>query len=122
MSVVVSRGTGGDMLVCKGAVEELLKVSSRTEDAGRAVPLDARTRLRVEQLARRLNARGLRVIAVAYRTFGPRDPAYTVEDEKDLVLAGLVGFLGPPKEAAAPALRALRADRVAGEAVTGAGG
>ncbi len=120
MSVVVARADAAEhTLICKGAVEELLKVSSRVEEGGRLVPLAAESRRRAEKLARRLNMEGLRVIAVGSRVFGAQRTAYGVADESDLVLAGFIAFLDPPKQTAAPAIRALREHGVAVKVITG---
>jgi Mg2+-importing ATPase len=120
MSVVVARADAAEhTLICKGAVEELLKVSSHVEDGGRLVPLDAERRRRAETLARRLNMEGLRVIAVGSRVFGAQRTSYGVPDESDLVLAGFIAFLDPPKQTAAPAIRALREHGVAVKIITG---
>ena len=48
-----------------------------------------------------------------------RTAPYTVADESDLMLAGFIGFLDPPKETAAPALKALAAQGVAVKILTG---
>jgi Mg2+-importing ATPase len=42
-----------------------------------------------------------------------------VADESDLILAGFIGFLDPPKESAAPALRALATQGVSVKILTG---
>jgi P-type Mg2+ transporter len=61
---------------------------------------------------------GFRVLALAYRDFEPRE-TYSKEDESDLVLAGYVAFLDPPKETARPAVEALRCHGVAVKILTG---
>ncbi|HEU4786045.1 MAG TPA: magnesium-translocating P-type ATPase, partial [Gemmatimonadaceae bacterium] len=59
------------------------------------------------ELVAELNEDGFRVVAVAFRNFDKRHGPYTVADESALTLAGFIGFLDPPKETAAPALKAL---------------
>src|SRR5262249_24959135 len=65
-----------------------------------------------------LSGDGFRVLALAYRDFEPRE-TYSKEDESDLVLAGYVAFLDPPKETARPAVEALRCHGVAMKILTG---
>ncbi len=122
MSVVVERGKEVHELICKGAVEEILAVSTQIRDEDRIVPLDPETRETALEVVQELNEDGLRVVAVAYREFPPRSGAYTVADEGDLILAGFMAFLDPPKETAAPALRALRQYGVAVKILTGDNG
>jgi Mg2+-importing ATPase len=119
MSVVVERGKEVHELICKGAVEEILAVSTSVRDEDRVIPLDAETRETALEVVQELNEDGLRVVAVAYREFTPRSGAFTVADESDLVLAGFMAFLDPPKETAAPALRALKGHGVTVKILTG---
>ncbi|MGH7655377.1 MAG: magnesium-translocating P-type ATPase [Gemmatimonadaceae bacterium] len=122
MSVVVERGKEVHELICKGAVEEILAVSTQLRDEDRIVPLDPETRETALEVVQELNEDGLRVVAVAYREFPPRTGAYTVADEGDLILAGFMAFLDPPKDSAAPALKALKAHGVAVKILTGDNG
>jgi Mg2+-importing ATPase len=119
MSVVVERGKEVHELICKGAVEEILAVSSWLRDEDRIVPLDDETRATALEVVHELNEDGMRVVAVAYREFTPRTGAFTVADESDLVLAGFMAFLDPPKETAAPALLALKGHGVTVKILTG---
>ncbi len=119
MSVVVERGKEVHELICKGAVEEILGVSTHIRDEDRIVPLDDETRETALEVVQELNEDGLRVIAIAYREFPPRTEAFTVADEGELILAGFMAFLDPPKDSAAPALRALKEAGVAVKILTG---
>lgn len=123
MSVVVAERGRQHTLICKGALEETLAVCShvRVADAqgSRDEPLDAGRLAQVRAVARELAAQGLRVVAVATKALPPRDAPCGVADETGLVLAGHVAFLDPPKDSAAPALRALAGHGVAVKVLTG---
>lgn len=122
MSVVVTEdGAGEHLLVCKGALEEILSACDVVERGGAVLPLDDGLRARIHAVAAALNAEGLRVVAVASRRFGgaARKPAYGVADEAGLTLLGHVAFLDPPKASTAPALRALAGHGVAVKVLTG---
>ena len=123
MSVVVSRRDERHELICKGALEEVLAVCTkvRAADAGDAedLPLDAAMLERVQRVTRELAEAGLRVVAVAMKALPPDQTVYGVADEADLVLIGHIAFLDPPKESAAPALRALAAHGVRVKVLTG---
>jgi Mg2+-importing ATPase len=77
------------------------------------VPLDAALLARTQAVTAGLSAEGLRVVAVAVKTLPPGQTTYSVTDEAGLTLIGYIAFLDPPKESAAPALRALAAHGVA---------
>lgn len=121
MSVVVrDRQTGMDLLICKGAVEEVLSCCALVLDGENEAPLTESVRAKVGRLKDELSEDGLRVIAVAVtpelnHSGGP----YGVSDEKDLTLVGLVAFLDPPKDSAAPALAALGSLGVMVKVITG---
>src|SRR5581483_5598625 len=123
MSVVVRDGGNRNLLICKGAIEELLPLCTAADENGAqpegVVAINDAERLEVRCLPRRLNDDGLRALAVAYRWFPPQDRTYTVADEKDLVLAGYVAFLDPPKESARAAIAALGEYGVAVKIITG---
>jgi len=119
MSVVVDHEHTHHQLICKGAVEEMLTVSRFARDEGRVVPLDDEHVRDARELVAEMNEDGFRVVAVAYREFPTRAAPYTVADETELILAGFIGFLDPPKESAGPALAALRAHGVAVKILTG---
>ena len=113
MSVVVDHEHRDHQLICKGAVEEILSVCRYVRDepqlgqGERIVELKDERREDAKELVAEMNEDGFRVVAVAYREFPVDHGPYTIADERDLILAGFVGFLDPPKETAAPALRAL---------------
>ncbi len=127
MSVVVAHGVAGaddpHLLICKGALEEVLAVCTHARiDAGHGaqdLPLAADLLARVQQVAHGLNEEGLRVVAVAMKTLPPAQTAYAVADESDLTLIGHVAFLDPPKDSSAPALAALAAHGIQVKVLTG---
>ncbi len=123
MSVVVRDGDGKNLMVCKGAIEEMLPLCVSADNngvvAGGVVPFTTEMRKEVRRVTRKLNQEGLRALAVAYRWLPPEDRTYTVDDEKEFVLAGYVAFLDPPKETARQAIAALREYGVGVKIITG---
>ncbi|MBB4864201.1 Mg2+-importing ATPase [Pseudomonas nitritireducens] len=119
MSVVVSERDDLHLLICKGALEEVLAVCTSVETAAGVEPLTGARLQRIRAVADELNQEGLRVVAVATRELPPERDAYGVADETGLCLAGYIAFLDPPKETTAPALRALAASGVAVKVLTG---
>jgi Mg2+-importing ATPase len=120
MSVVVHEVfKGRDLLICKGAVEELLTVCTEARVGGQAIPLTDAVRDKLLQLRTNLNEDGLRVIAVAVKqVWSQPNKQYGVADEDGLTLIGFIAFL-EPKESAAPALAALARHGVAVKILTG---
>ncbi len=107
MSVVVEDRSGKRQLITKGAVEEILAISSYIELQGEVLPIDEDTRRQALEVYEQHNREGLRIIAVAQKNEVPDSSVFSVEDESDMVLIGFVGFLDPPKESAERAIRAL---------------
>ena len=125
MSVIVETvlptGEEQQILICKGAVEEIMRLSTHVEINREVLGVlpehDEHRKRRVQEL----NSEGFRVIAVAYRLFpGTNDePHYTVQDESDLTLLGYMAFLDPPKATAPEALSKLNEHSVAVKILTG---
>ena len=117
MSVVVSNGK--TQMITKGAVEEMLSVSSFTEYEGKVVPLTDEIKNYILQKVDDLNEDGMRVIAVAQKTNPSPVGAFSVADESDMVLMGYLAFLDPPKESTAAAIKTLKEHGVNVKILTG---
>ncbi|EKS7203881.1 magnesium-translocating P-type ATPase [Enterobacter asburiae] len=119
MSVVVSEQTDVHQLICKGALQEILNVSTQVRYNGDIVPLDDTMLRRIKRVTDNLNRQGLRVVAVASKFLPAREGDYQRIDESDLILEGYIAFLDPPKETTAPALKALKASGITVKILTG---
>lgn len=119
MSVVLTDKSGKRQLITKGAVEEIIAISSFVEINGRVLPMDEENRRIALATYEKHNADGLRMIAVAQKNEVPGSGAFGVADERDMVLIGFVGFLDPPKESAKAAIATLREHGVRTVVLTG---
>ncbi len=119
MSVVVAEHDEHHLLICKGAVEEILAACVRVRHGETFEPLNAELLERIRAVTADLNEEGLRVVAVAAKEMPPTQDTYGVADESGLTLIGYVAFLDPPKESTAPALTALAEHGVAVKVLTG---
>lgn len=119
MSVIVKKGQASNLLICKGAVEELLGVCNYYRQDEQILPLESSHKEEAYKVVKELNSEGFRVIAVAYREVAQAHAAYEPIDESDLVLSGYIAFLDPPKESAGPAISALRDYGVTVKILTG---
>ncbi|GJI97060.1 magnesium-translocating P-type ATPase [Duganella caerulea] len=119
MSVVVERSDGTRVLICKGAVEEVLSVCTRAETGAGVISLQDHHGVALDRVVNELNEDGFRVIAVACRELAAGDTVIDNSAEADLLLVGYIAFLDPPKDSAAEALRALSHYGVAVKVLTG---
>ena len=110
LSVVVSDGTK-KQLITKGAVEEILDICTMADDNGTVVSLTSSLKENIKKISKKLNMDGLRVIAVCQKNNIPDLHHFTVEDEKNMVLLGFIGFLDPPKETAKSSIEKLNKAR-----------
>lgn len=119
LSVVVQDETGKTQMVTKGAVEEMLTISSFVEFKGEVVPLNEELKQMIETKVKELNESGMRVLAVSQKTNPSPIGEFSVSDENDMVLMGYLAFLDPPKESAKTAIQALKVHGVNIKVLTG---
>ncbi len=120
LSTVVQDKNGKTQMVTKGAIEEMLAVSSFAEVGdGNVVPLEDSVRERILKTVNDLNDKGFRVLGLSQKTNPSPVGEFGVDDEKDMVLIGYLGFLDPPKESVPEAIRALKDHGVNTKILTG---
>lgn len=107
MSVVVEDLKGKRQIITKGAVEEMLGVCSFAEFDGEVHPLTETMRTKALRFVDDMNAQGMRVLALAQKSFLSKENNFCIDDEKDMVLIGYLAFLDPPKESAVQAIKQL---------------
>jgi len=100
MSVICATPQG-HMLYCKGAPESVLPLCSAMLLQGKILPLDEASRTKLLSAHEDMTERGLRVIALAYRSL----PQHAAEPETELIFAGLIGLVDPPREGVPEAVR-----------------
>ena len=106
LSVIVSDSTK-KQLITKGAVEEILDICSMVDYKGTVAPISKQIKDKILQISKNLNKDGLRVIAVCQKNDIENVNNFGVEDEKNMILLGFIGFLDPPKESAKSAIEKL---------------
>ncbi len=105
MSVVVEDKQGKRQIITKGAVEEMLEICSYAEFDGIVHPFSSDLKQKAQKISIQMNKQGMRVLAVAQKSFLNKECDFKEEDEKDMVLIGYLAFLDPPKQSAANAIR-----------------
>ncbi|PWJ84351.1 Mg2+-importing ATPase [Mesorhizobium loti] len=118
LSVVVRTKDADDLLITKGAVQNVLEICSFVRTAKGLEPLDETHRAAIDEKFRRWSADGYRVLGVAIRRFESRN-AFGRKDEIDLAFAGFLLFLDPPKEGVRETLAALAHRGIAVKVISG---
>ncbi|KAM0273919.1 hypothetical protein ACHAQH_008123 [Verticillium albo-atrum] len=122
-SAAIIRGfTKVQMLICKGAFDEVLGLCTRVRRGILDEPIDAATRSALIAEASRLAETGYRVLLVATRQI----PNFVADDEDSfediesgMTLEGMLTFLDPVKEDAAESVARLQASDVEVKILTG---
>lgn len=118
LSVVVHHNGAEDLLITKGAVQNVLEVCSFVRTANGLDPLGDTHRAAIDEKFRRWSADGYRVLGMAIRRFERRG-AFSRKDETDLAFAGFLLFLDPPKQGIKEALSALAHRGIAVKVISG---
>lgn len=107
MSVVIEDKQGKRQIITKGAVEEMIEICSYAEFNKTVQPFTDELKQKAKYISEQMNRQGMRVLAVAHKSYLDKDCNFSVKDEKDMVLIGFLAFLDPPKQSAANAIRQL---------------
>ncbi len=118
LSVIVTDGTK-KQLITKGAVEEILNICTMVDYQGTISPITKQIIDNIKQISNNLNKDGMRVIAVCQKNDIVDVENFSIEDEKNMVLLGFIGFLDPPKESAKVAIEKLNASGIRVMVLTG---
>lgn len=119
MSVVVENQAGQHLLICKGAVEEVLAAAKHIILDGQVESIVKLSAGQRRKIVEELSADGFRLIAVAIKELPLAKQAYAISDENDLTLLGFLAFLDPAKESAAAAIKELERYGVKIKVLTG---
>lgn len=124
MSVVVANDDGVPVTYTKGAPEVVLAKCVAERRDGSIVPLTDGGRSRIMASNSEMAGRALRVLALAYREIAEPPESRRAESdyariEEDLVFAGLVGMIDPPRDEAKEAVLRCRAAGITPVMITG---
>lgn len=102
MSVILQQRNGKHLLICKGAVEEILRLCTHAFVPGEdkqlhietdlVIAMDKKLSGTILQTSKRLQGEGLKVLVVAIREFDDKALPYSAEDEKEMILTGFICF------------------------------
>lgn len=126
------RKSNKNVLICKGAVEEMLNCCTQiylgdddsnndlfipNENDVFELTLDIRQRLKV--FCEEQSSEGLRVLAVAYKKLNSFSENFDASCENKMTFVGFLAFLDPPKESTSKAIKDLMANNVKVKVLTG---
>ena len=106
LSVIVNDGTK-TQLITKGAVEEILNICTMVDYKGQVSPISKEIKENIRKISKSLNEDGLRVVAVCQKNDVNNIENFSIDNEKDMILLGFIGFLDPPKESAKESIEKL---------------
>ncbi|MBD7914361.1 magnesium-translocating P-type ATPase [Clostridium sp. Sa3CUN1] len=107
MSVVVKSKDGKTQLITKGAIEEMLEVSTHVEYYGEIRIITKEIKNEILDRVSKYNNQGMRILGISQKNNPSRINELSVKDENDMVLMGFLAFLDPPKESTASAINIL---------------
>ena len=116
---VVMKTDEHQLMITKGAVEEMATICKYVEIDGEILELTPEIRQQLQTVNEKMNRQGMRVITVAVRRDAHDEAIYSTDDEKDMTLVGFMGFLDPAKASAKPAIKSLQQHGVAVKVLTG---
>lgn len=119
LSVIVRESeTNENLVICKGAVQNVLEVCTSILAGSGFQPIDTSIRADIEARFMAWSGQGYRVLGLAIRRLDP-DRAFTRQDETELCFAGFLLFLDPPKQGMAATLASLTRRGISIKIITG---
>lgn len=104
LSVIVTDKSSHLKMITKGAVEEILNICTKVSYKNEVSNITPEIKKNIKKISTDLNKDGLRVIAVCEKDVTGK-ANFDVSDESNMILTGFIGFLDPPKESAAMAIK-----------------
>ncbi|MFR1777118.1 MAG: magnesium-translocating P-type ATPase [Clostridia bacterium] len=104
LSVIVADKSNNKKMITKGAVEEILNICTKVSYNNQVFDITNEIKKNIKKISVSLNKDGLRVIAICKKNVTSQND-FSVNDESNMILTGFIGFLDPPKESAAGAIK-----------------
>ena len=104
-TVVVKKDEDVNMMITKGAIPEILSISTGYLDADRNIqPLNPQMENEILGLVEWYSAKGMRVLGITHKYIPCGKDSFDSSDESDLIFAGYVVFTDPVKPSAKKAI------------------
>ena len=119
LSIIIEKNNNEKYMVTKGAVEEILNISTLGKYGDKIINLTEEIRQNIQKISKAMNKDGLRVIAVCQKQIKDETTNFDVKDETNMTLLGFIGFLDPPKESAKDSIQLLNRSGIRVVVLTG---
>ena len=119
LSIIIEKNNNEKYMVTKGAVEEILNISTLGKYGDKIINLTEEIRQNIQKISKAMNKDGLRVIAVCQKQIKDETTNFDVKDEENMTLLGFIGFLDPPKESAKDSIQLLNRSGIRVVVLTG---
>ena len=104
-TVVVKKDEDVNMMITKGAIPEILSISTGYLDADRNIqPLNPQMENEILGLVEWYSSKGMRVLGITHKYIPRGKDSFDSSDESDLIFAGYVVFTDPVKPSAKKAI------------------
>ena len=119
-TVVVKKDEEVNVMISKGAMPEILSISTGYLDENRHIqPLDEKTVNDMMGLVEWYSMKGMRVLGITHKYLPAGKTEFTDADECDLIIAGFLVFTDPVKPSARQAIEDMREYGIAVKVLTG---
>lgn len=120
MSVIYRNKDGVEFVYVKGAPDTVLELCRYQLTAKGEVPLTPEASTAINDMNDKMTSQALRVLAMAYRRLSKGEMANAGEEvERELVFAGLIGMIDPPREEVKAAISTCRQAGIKTVMITG---
>lgn len=119
-TVIVKKDEEVNLMISKGAMPEILSISTGYLDANRDIqPLDEKTVNDMMGLVEWYSSKGMRVLGITHKYLPAGKKEFTQDDECDLIIAGFLVFTDPVKTTAKTAIEDMKGYGITVKVLTG---
>lgn len=119
-TVIVKQNEDVDVMISKGAMPEILSISTSYLDGDRNIqPLDEKSINDMLGLIEWYSMKGMRVLGITHKYIPHGQTEFTEADECDMIVAGFLVFTDPVKTSAKKAIEDMREYGIAVKVLTG---
>ena len=119
LSIIVKDSQNKKYMFTKGAIEEILSICTMVKINEKIINITDTIRKNALAISKKMNKDGLRVVGLCENKDIQNIDSFSVENEKEMIFLGFVGFLDPPKESAKQSIERLNKSGIRVMVLTG---